>query len=407
MQFGKAIKRSLAWIIFQAFVFSSLCIAMPLNPSAKAFWASLGNPKYISAPMVSHSSLPWRMFVRSNGVDLAFTQMLTAKSFTTNKVYRRNVVDWGEYDKILRDDVWVSRAKALDRPLIAQLAGDDAATLLAAGKMLQPFVSAIDLNLGCPQGIARKGNYGAYLLPDRKRVLHIVSTLSSQLDVPITVKIRKLLDGSDKTVDLCRALEQAGAMAITVHGRTVKENKQLTGPVDWTVIRKVKQNVSIPVIANGGIQSFEDVRQCLSFTGADAVMSSEGLLENPALFAEDGQGDRRFREEYCLSQLSLVDSFVDCIEQLAEDRSDSRAYAGHFFKLLHRFFSAPRNADLRDQLGGKGEPSLRAIVQELRQRVQGQDDAAAIQKGFLSPTTWYVRHQKAGGGVDVGEEEEE
>merc|ERR1719482_1046610 len=84
---------------------------------------------------------------------------------------------------------------------------------------------------------------------------------------------------------LVYSLEAAGASAICVHGRTKEEKGQHVREVDWDIIKLVKQRTSVPVIANGGISCRADVDRCLEYTGADAVMSSEGLLENPALFS--------------------------------------------------------------------------------------------------------------------------
>ena len=223
---------------------------------SKTFFESIGSPRFISAPMVDQSNLAWRLLVKGNGADLAFSQMMHARNFMTDKNYRSDCVDWDDYTHssgILES----SRAKLLDSPLIVQLAGDDPNVLVGAGKFVHHDVAAIDLNLGCPQKIAKKGNYGAYLLPDKALIVKILSTMVQELDCPITAKVRCLSTDAE-TLDLCKAIEDCGVSMITVHGRTADSNKLFMGPADWDIIRKVKNTLSIPVIANGGISSRED-----------------------------------------------------------------------------------------------------------------------------------------------------
>lgn len=174
------------------------------------------------------------------------------------------------------------------------------------------------------QGIAKRGHYGAFLLEEWDLLARIVSTLSKNLRVPVTCKIR-LLPSFEDTLELCRILIDAGCMVLTVHGRTKEQKKDQTGPCDWEAIRKIvqvwltpphditlvevrngacislvseveiqgmlitcpMQAVPVPVIANGGIENMDDVIRCLEVTGAAGVMSSEAILENPGLFTKN------------------------------------------------------------------------------------------------------------------------
>jgi tRNA-dihydrouridine synthase len=245
-------------------LFIMLFVATPCIKSFKktslsmstSFFESIGSPKFISAPMVDQSNLAWRLLVRQNGADLAFSQMMHARNFMSDKNYRSDCVDWDDYTHSAGSSS-SEESRKLDKPLIAQLAGDNPDVLVAAGKYIHHDVAAIDLNLGCPQKIAKKGNYGAYLLPEKGLIVKLLSAMVQGLDCPITAKIRCL--GTDEmTIDLCQAIEKCGVSMITVHGRTVDSNKLFVGPVNWDVIRKVKNSVSIPVIANGGISCRSD-----------------------------------------------------------------------------------------------------------------------------------------------------
>mmetsp|Transcript_15864 Transcript_15864/g.52285 ORF Transcript_15864/g.52285 Transcript_15864/m.52285 type:complete len:200 (+) Transcript_15864:169-768(+) len=155
----------------------------------------------------------------------------------------------------------------VDRPLVAQLAGHDASVLLAAGRLVQSHVDAVDINFGCPQGIARKGRYGAFLLDEPELAISLVRALAEGLDVPVTAKVR-LLPSVDASVALCRRMQEAGASALCVHGRTKEQNKHRSGPADWAAIARIVEALDIPVIANGGIATADDVAECLARTGA-------------------------------------------------------------------------------------------------------------------------------------------
>ena len=166
--------------------------------------------------MVDQSDLAWRLLVRQHGSDLAFSQMMHAKNFVNDKKYRGVCIDWDDYGRITDTPYGVScsldesGARSLEKNMITQLAGDDPETLIKAGKYLEHSgVAAIDLNLGCPQKIAKRGNYGAYLLPQTDRIVAALSAMVQNLDIPITCKIRRL-PSDDDTLRLVEAIEKTG-----------------------------------------------------------------------------------------------------------------------------------------------------------------------------------------------------
>ena len=238
------------------------------------FYRAIGSPTRIAAPMVDQSELPFRMLCRDYGAQLCFTPMLHARVALDSPSY-------------LPKNFTTCKG---DRPLIAQFCGNDPQTLLSAARLVEHAVDAVDVNLGCPQGIARRGHYGAYLLEETELIARIVSTLATGLVVPVTAKIR-LLGTWDATLRLVLTLQSAGASMVTVHGRTREQNKERVLAADWDAIRRLKQHpsVKIPIVANGGIACSDDVDACLVSTTADGAMSSEALLEDPGLFS------RRFR----------------------------------------------------------------------------------------------------------------
>jgi len=184
---------------------------------------------------------------------------------------------------------------------------------------------------------------------------------------------------------------------ITVHGRTVDESKLFTGPVDWEIIAKVKDAVQIPVVANGGIQCYADVQRCLDFTGADAVMSSEALLENPKLFSPEG--DAAFHDNYIRSQLTSVREYVSLVHLHAPPRPYYQVVRSHLFRMLFRFMDAPANRDLRTKMANGRSSEIAEVLNELDTRAAAldYDPALAVERGFLNGKSWYMRHRGEGG----------
>jgi tRNA-dihydrouridine synthase len=356
------------------------------------FFESIGKPRFISAPMVEHSYLPWRLLVRKNGADLAFTQMMHAKNYNRVKVYRKSCSDWLNYDHRSGDPSQKEEVQRLEKNIIAQLAGDDVESLVQAGKHMHHDVAAIDLNLGCPQMIAKRGHYGAYLLKERELVITLLSAMVKELDCPITAKIRILPNDKD-TLDLCRAIEDCGVSMLTVHGREIISNKTLIGAANWDIIRQVKQTVKIPVIANGGISSYTDALRCLEYTGADGIMSAEALLENPKLFSEGG--DRLFRTDFARAQIQTAKEYLELVEGYTQDVNLS-VVRGHLFKMLNRFLTAPGQKDMQLQMLARDYAGLKGVVDTLEQRLAavGYCMQAAQEAGLVTSSGYYLRHRR-------------
>ena len=228
------------------------------DPTSTNWWRRKfgSRPVRVLAPMVDQSELPFRSLCRAHGTDLCYTPMISAKQFVASEAYRE--VAFGVQDGV----------EAYDRPLVVQFAGHDPATLLAAAKHVEHRCDAVDLNLGCPQKIARRGRYGSFLLDEPKLVSEIVSTLHSHLECPVVCKIR-LLPNASETADFARMLVGCGASVIAVHGRTREQKGAAQGAADWSRIAAVKAAVgSTPVLANGGVFTADDVERCLEATGA-------------------------------------------------------------------------------------------------------------------------------------------
>lgn len=187
---------------------------------------------------------------------------------------------------------------AFDRPLTVQFCSNDPDDLLNAAKHVAPFCDAVDLNLGCPQGIAKRGKYGAFLQETPDLIASMIRKLNEELDVPVTAKMR-VLETKEKTLAYAKTLLDAGASIITVHGRRREQKGHNTGLADWNMIRHLRESLpkDTVIFANGNILQHEDIATCLEVTGADGVMSAEGNLYDPTIFAQPppvGQEGREY-----------------------------------------------------------------------------------------------------------------
>lgn len=231
--------------------------------------------KYIVAPMVGASELPFRLLCRKYGAQLVYTPMMIASQFAESSEYRRT-----EF-----------QTTSFDRPLVCHFAANDPKSFAKAAKKAEPFCDAIDLNLGCPQRTAYVGHFGSYLLDqkDRELVVSIVKAGVEAVDIPIFVKIR-LLDKYEDTLDLCRQLYGAGASLIAVHARFRatfhrKGPGARDGPALLDQVQKLKEAFPDKIlVTNGNTITYDDVVTNLESTKADGIMSAEGILDNPALF---------------------------------------------------------------------------------------------------------------------------
>ena len=228
----------------------------------------IGNNKIINrvvaAPMAGITDMPYRLLLKEFGAALLCTELVSAKAIHFKN---ENTKELTNIDKS-------------EHPIALQLFGNDKDIMLEAAKEYEDRFDIIDINMGCPVPKVVNNNEGSALLKDIKLSHSIVSHLSKNLKVPVTVKIRIGFDDKHKNyLEFSKAMEDAGAACITVHGRTKKQ--MYAGDCDLEAIRIIKENVNIPVIGNGNIFTIYDAKKMIDKTNCDAVALGRGIKGNP------------------------------------------------------------------------------------------------------------------------------
>lgn len=227
----------------------------------------------VLAPMAGVSNPAYMKICEEMGVSYAVTELISSEA-----IVRDNKKTFDMLNGI--DD--------LNIPIGVQIFGSDPKTMAKAASTIANLynVAIIDINMGCPvPKVAVKSQAGSALLKSPEKVREIVSEVVRAVDIPVTVKIRSGWDSdSVNAVLIAKICEEAGASAITVHGRT--RSQGYSGDVNLDIIKEVKENVSIPVIGNGDITSIDAATKMLSYTGCDAIMIGRGALGNPWLLRE-------------------------------------------------------------------------------------------------------------------------
>lgn len=219
------------------------------------------------APMAGVTDSVFRLLCKEQSCGLVYSEMVSAngikyKNENTSKLIQIN---------------------PKERPAAIQIFGSEPDVMADMVKEIDSYADIIDINMGCPAPKIVKNNEGSALMRNPELIGKIVKKVSLSTDKPVTIKIRKGFDDSlINAVEVAQIAEFNGAKAITVHGRT--REQYYSGNADWDIIKKVKENVKIPVIGNGDITEPQKAKKMFEYTNCDAVMIGRAAQGNPWIF---------------------------------------------------------------------------------------------------------------------------
>lgn len=219
-------------------------------------------------PMAGVTDLPFRLLCKEQGADLLCTEMISAKG-----IYYKN-----------KNTHLLWEMDPSEHPIALQLFGSDPELMAGIAAQIEPMeFDILDLNMGCPVPKVVGNGEGSALMRDPKLAAQIVRRIKAAIRKPVTVKFRRGFGLEENTaVEFARYMEDAGADAMAVHGRT--REQYYSGKADWDAIAAVKEAVSVPVIASGDIFTPQDAKRCLEETGVDGLMIARGAQGDPWIF---------------------------------------------------------------------------------------------------------------------------
>ena len=289
----------------------------------------IGNVKIdnqiVLAPMAGICDSSFRRIVKSMGCGLIETEMVSTRAIMHLNRKTREMLEMTDYE----------------RPIAQQIFGSDSESFKNASayifENMKPDI--LDINMGCPvTKVAVKSGAGSALLKNPEKVSEIIKTVVDTVPIPVTVKIRSGWN-ENNALEISNIVEESGASAITVHPRT--RHQRYDVPADWSLIRQIKEEISIPVIGNGDIRTCYDAKAMIDFTNCDAVMIGRGVLGNPWIIKQSiDYIDYGIKPER-ISSKEKLDMFKKHANMIIENYEDKvlmhklKTNAAYYMKNLH------------------------------------------------------------------------
>ncbi len=290
----------------------------------------------VLAPMAGFSNTSYRKIIKQMGCGLIYAEMVSDKAITYGSKKTFDLLKMSEEE----------------RPIAQQIFGSDKESFVTAAKEIEKTMhpDIIDINMGCPvPKVAIKSQAGSALLKNPEKIYEIVSAVVSSVSVPVTVKIRSGWDEEHKNaVEVAKICEQAGASAITIHGRTRAQG--YAGHADWNIIKQVKDAVSIPVIGNGDILSCYDAKRMLLETECDAIMIGRGALGNPWLIKECVEYLEEDKTPIPPTNQQKIEMMKTHYHLLEQDKNEKIALLEIRSNILYYLKNMPQSKDIKTKI---------------------------------------------------------
>lgn len=313
--------------------------------------------RIVSAPMAGITNESFRQILKQMGAGLMYTEMISIMGIVYNS---KNTID-------------MLKISDSERPISVQIFGHDTKSFVEAAKYVCENIKPdiLDINMGCPvPKVALRSQAGSALLKDPNKIYEIVKAIVEVSDIPVSVKIRSGWNKDNiNCVEVAKIIEKAGASAIAIHPRTREQG--YTGTADWTLIKKVKDSVNIPVIGNGDIKTIYDAKRMIDETNCDAVMIGRNLLGNPWFIKECNEyieNNKVIDKPTYKEIIDMIDTHYELLKKNTNERKallDIKTHALAYLKHI------PKSKELKQKIASsKTEIEFKECLNELYSHIK-------------------------------------
>ena len=313
--------------------------------------------KIVFAPMAGVSNISFRTIIKEMGAGLIYSEMISTMGIKYGSQKTIDLINFNE----------------TERPISIQIFGNDEDTFVEAAKYIEDnyHPDIIDINMGCPvPKIALRSQAGSALLKNPDKIYEIVKKVVENTNTPISVKIRSGWDeNSINAVEVAKKIEQAGASLIAIHART--RSQGYTGKANWDIIKKVKENVNIPVIGNGDIKTIYDAKKMLDETKCDAIMIGRATLGNPWFIKECVEYIENNKIIDSPTNIEKIDMINHHYELLKKYTSEKQALLEIRMHALWYIKGLPNIKEYKNKITScKTEKEFKNLLNEIRENVK-------------------------------------